>query len=107
MPADLDQAQLERKIRLLALTTLAFQNIGHELPYATIASTVQIEPSQVERWVIDGKRFCYCWALLSHITPVIRAGLVSGRLSQKSQTFHVTRATARSFERLTGAPESS
>lgn len=51
---DLDQAQLERKIRLLALTTLAFQNIGHELPYSTIVSTVQIEPSQVERWVIDG-----------------------------------------------------
>lgn len=52
--ADLDQAQLERKIRLLALTTLAFQNIGRELPYSTIVSTVQIEPSQVERWVIDG-----------------------------------------------------
>lgn len=30
---------------------------------------------------------------------VIRAGLVSGRLSQKTQTLHVTRATARSFER--------
>ena len=57
---DLDQAQLERKIRLLALTTLAFQNIGHELPYSTIVSTVQIEPSQVERWVIDGTVVSIC-----------------------------------------------
>ncbi|KZT71501.1 PCI-domain-containing protein [Daedalea quercina L-15889] len=80
---DLDKAQLERKIRLLALTSLAFQNIGHELPYTIISSDIQIEPSTVERWVID----------------VIRAGLVSGRLSQKTQTLHVTRATARSFER--------
>ncbi|TFY64704.1 hypothetical protein EVJ58_g2437 [Rhodofomes roseus] len=83
MPADFDQAQLERKIRLLGLTSLAYQNIGKELSYSTIATTIQIEPSQVERWVID----------------VIRAGLVSGRLSQKAQTWHVTRATARSFER--------
>ena len=37
--------------------------------------------------------------VFSHHVAVIRAGLVSGRLSQKSQTFHVTRATARSFER--------
>ncbi|KAH9833674.1 PCI-domain-containing protein [Rhodofomes roseus] len=80
---DFDQAQLERKIRLLGLTSLAYQNIGKELSYSTIATTIQIEPSQVERWVID----------------VIRAGLVSGRLSQKAQTWHVTRATARSFER--------
>ncbi|KAH9938025.1 PCI-domain-containing protein [Fomitopsis serialis] len=80
---NLDKALLEHKIRLLALTSLAFQNIGRELPYSTIASTVQIEPSAVERWVID----------------VIRAGLVSGRLSQKTQILYVTRATARSFER--------
>lgn len=31
--------------------------------------------------------------------PVIRAGLLSGRLSQTGQTLHVTRATPRSFER--------
>ncbi len=32
-------------------------------------------------------------------TSVIRAGLVSGKLSQTAQTLHVTRATARAFER--------
>ncbi|KAL6309844.1 PCI-domain-containing protein [Sparassis latifolia] len=79
----LDKEQLERKIKLLSLTTLGFQNIGHDLPYASIASTLQVEPSQVERWVID----------------VIRAGLVSGRLSQTTQTLHITRAAARAFER--------
>ena len=51
---DLDQAQLERKIRLLSLTTLAFQNIGRDLPYSSITDVLQVEPSQVERWVIDG-----------------------------------------------------
>ena len=30
---------------------------------------------------------------------VIRAGLVSGKLSQTAQTLHVARATARTFER--------
>ncbi|PCH40893.1 PCI-domain-containing protein [Wolfiporia cocos MD-104 SS10] len=80
---DLDRTQLERKIRLLGLATLGFQNIGRDLPYATIASTIQVEPSEVERWVID----------------VIRAGLLSGRLSQTSQTLHITRATVRTFER--------
>lgn len=51
---DLDKAQLERKIRLVTLATLGFQNIGHELPYVTIASALQVDPSEVERWVIDG-----------------------------------------------------
>ena len=31
--------------------------------------------------------------------PVLRAGLVSGKLSQTSQTFHIIRASARAFER--------
>jgi translation initiation factor 3 subunit M len=31
--------------------------------------------------------------------PVIRAGLLSGKLSQTSQTLHITRCTARTFER--------
>lgn len=52
---DLDPAQLERKIRLLSLTTLAFQNIGRDLSYSAIADVLHVEPSLVERWVIDGK----------------------------------------------------
>ena len=31
--------------------------------------------------------------------PVIRAGLLTGKLSQTAQTLHVTRARARAFER--------
>ncbi|KAI1796046.1 PCI-domain-containing protein [Ganoderma leucocontextum] len=80
---ELDSSQLERKIRLVTLTTLGFQNIGRDITYSAIASALQVEPSQVESWVID----------------VIRAGLVSGKLSQTAQTLHVTRATARAFER--------
>ena len=51
---ELDNAQLERKIRLLTLATLGFQNMGRDVSYSTIASALQVEPSQVESWVIDG-----------------------------------------------------
>jgi translation initiation factor 3 subunit M len=50
----LDPEQLECKIRLLALADLGFQNIGQDLPYARVAATLQVAPSEVERWVIDG-----------------------------------------------------
>ncbi|EJF62277.1 PCI-domain-containing protein [Dichomitus squalens LYAD-421 SS1] len=80
---ELDSSQLERKIRLLTLASLGFQNVGRDIPYSVIASALQVEPSQVESWVID----------------VIRAGLVSGKLSQTAQTLHVNRAAARTFER--------
>ncbi|KAI0080812.1 PCI-domain-containing protein [Panus rudis PR-1116 ss-1] len=80
---NLDQAQLERKIRLLSLATLGFQNIGRDLPYSAVASALQVEESQVERWVIDG----------------IRAGLISGKISQTAHTLHIVRATPRTFER--------
>ncbi|KAH9899504.1 PCI-domain-containing protein [Cubamyces lactineus] len=80
---DLDSAQLERKIRLLTLATLGFQNMGRDVPYSAVATALQVDPSEVESWVID----------------VIRAGLLSGKLSQTTQTLHVTRASARAFER--------
>jgi translation initiation factor 3 subunit M len=79
----LDKAQLERKIRLLTLASLAFKNIGLDLPYASIASALQVDLSEVEKWSID----------------VIREGLVSGKLSQTTQTLHITRSTARTFQR--------
>ncbi|KAF8548255.1 hypothetical protein OG21DRAFT_1423411 [Imleria badia] len=79
----LDSAQLEHKIRLLALSSLAFDYIGRDLPYSTIASTLQIDTSQVEEWTIDA----------------VRAGLVSGKLSQAAQHLHVYRSSARKFER--------
>jgi hypothetical protein len=53
----LDAAQLERKIRLLSLADLGFQNIGQDLPYAHVAAVLQVPSSEVERWVIDGSFF--------------------------------------------------
>ncbi|KAL4247025.1 translation initiation factor 3 subunit M [Abortiporus biennis] len=80
---NLDKSQLERKIRLLGLATLGFQNVGRDLTYTTVATALQVEPAEVEKWVIDA----------------IRAGLISGKLSQTTKTLHITRATARSFEK--------
>lgn len=53
--AELEISQLERKMRLLAFSSLAFDYIGRDLPYSTIASTLQIDTPQVEKWTIDGK----------------------------------------------------
>jgi translation initiation factor 3 subunit M len=98
----LDKTQLERKIRLLTLASLGFQNIGKDVPYSTIASALQVDQSQVEKWVIDGtvSSLSLAHALIPSSTPrsVIRAGLVSGKLSQSSRVFHITRSTSRVFE---------
>ncbi|PPQ68277.1 hypothetical protein CVT26_006193 [Gymnopilus dilepis] len=75
-------AELERKIRLLTLASLAFKHVGKNLPYSSIAEALEVNPSDVEKWVID----------------VIRAGLVWGKLSQTTQSLHITRATSRTFE---------
>ncbi|KAJ2917498.1 hypothetical protein MD484_g2913, partial [Candolleomyces efflorescens] len=80
---NLDAAQLQRKIRLLALASLSSQYVGQQLPYPKIAETLQVDVSEVEKWVID----------------VIRAGLVWGKLSQNTQSLFVTRATSRTFGR--------
>ncbi|EDR12258.1 uncharacterized protein LACBIDRAFT_311474 [Laccaria bicolor S238N-H82] len=80
---NLESAQLERKIRLLTLASLGCQYIGNNLPYSKIAESLQVDLSEVEKWVID----------------VIRAGLVWGKLSQTAQSLHISRATSRTFER--------
>jgi len=79
---ELTKSELERKIRLLTLASLAFKYIGQDLPYSRIAETLQIGVPQVENWIID----------------VIRAGLVWGKMSQAHQTFYVVRSSARVFE---------
>ncbi|EJD48516.1 hypothetical protein AURDEDRAFT_112952, partial [Auricularia subglabra TFB-10046 SS5] len=79
----LENPVLEHKIRLLTLASLAAQNVGRDLPYGEIAVALQVEASKVEIWVIDA----------------IRAGLLSGKLSQPTQTLRVTRSTTRSFAR--------
>lgn len=73
---------LERKIKLLDLASLCSQSISSEVPYTEIAKTLEIESDQVEIWVID----------------VIRAGLVSGKLSQINQSLRVYKSVYRSFD---------
>ncbi|KAG6828491.1 hypothetical protein H0H92_007806 [Tricholoma furcatifolium] len=80
---NLESSQLERKIRLLTLASLAFQYIGRDLPYSKIAETIQVDATEVEKWAID----------------VIRVQLVWGKLSQTTKSLHVIRATARTFEK--------
>ncbi|KAG8968542.1 hypothetical protein FRC03_006942 [Tulasnella sp. 419] len=77
----LSKEALERKIKLLTLASLGAQRIGSDVSYAEIASALQIPEPDVETWVID----------------VIRANLLAGKLSQPNRTFHITRATHRSF----------
>ncbi|THH12263.1 hypothetical protein EW145_g113 [Phellinidium pouzarii] len=77
----LNAKELERKIRLLKLSELGCTKIGQNVSYVEIASALHIEVSEVEKWVID----------------VIRVGLLSGKLSQTSQTLLVVRASPRGF----------
>ncbi|TFK66562.1 hypothetical protein BDN72DRAFT_844179 [Pluteus cervinus] len=80
---NLKKTELERKIRLLALSSLGFKYVGQDLAYSKVAEALQIDISEVEKWVID----------------VIRAGLLVGKLSQTQQTLHIIRSTARTFEK--------
>ncbi|KAG6899606.1 hypothetical protein C0993_008767 [Termitomyces sp. T159_Od127] len=80
---NLDRAQLEHKIRLLTFASLALQYVGRDLPYSKVAEALQVDVVDVEKWAID----------------VIRAQLVWGKLSQTTQSLHITRATARTFEK--------
>lgn len=78
----LDKEALDRKMRLLTLTTLAAHaSSSRSLPYANIAKALMVPVEEVELWVID----------------VIRAGLVEGKLSQLNQQFLIHRSTYRVF----------
>ncbi|TID27654.1 eukaryotic translation initiation factor 3 subunit M [Venturia nashicola] len=78
----LDKDALNRKMRLLTLTTLAAHaSSTRSLPYANIAKALMVPIEEVELWVID----------------VIRAGLVEGKLSQLNQQFLIHRSTYRVF----------
>lgn len=81
---------VERKVRLLEIAVLCSKSFeavsatggsGAEVPYSAISQAIQVDESQVESWVID----------------VIRAGLVSGKLSQVTSAFRVYRSTYRTF----------
>ena len=78
----LNEDVLDKKMRLLTLTTLAAQaSETRTVTYAHIAKSLHIPSEDVEMWVID----------------CIRCGLVEGKLSQQRQEFLVHRATHRTF----------
>ncbi|SPO21513.1 related to eIF3m -translation initiation factor 3 subunit M [Ustilago trichophora] len=77
----LDQQQLLHKIRLLDLADLCALSVSSDVAYTSIAKTLEVDEDQVEVWVID----------------VIRAGLVSGKLSQVKDAFRVYKSTHRQF----------
>ena len=79
---NLDEAILNRKMRLLTLASLAAQaSQARSLPYSTIAKALHVASEDVETWVID----------------CIRSGLVEGKLSQQKSEFLVHRSTYRVF----------
>ncbi|WFD34518.1 hypothetical protein MCUN1_001359 [Malassezia cuniculi] len=79
----LDKDGLVHKMQLLDLSDLCAGSVSSEVTYAQIAETLAVDESDVETWVID----------------VIRAGLVSGKLSQVKRSFRVYRSAQRSFEK--------
>lgn len=79
--ANLPNVVLDRKIRLLTLTSLASATSSRSVPYEAIKRALQIPEEEVEMWVID----------------VIRAGLVEGKLSQLNKVFMIHRSTYRVF----------
>lgn len=80
---NLSEAELLHKMRLLDLASLCARSVSSEVSYDDLAQVLGVNVDDVESWVID----------------VIRAGLVSGKLSQVKRSFRVYRSTYRTFER--------
>ncbi|GAA5914121.1 PCI domain-containing protein [Sporobolomyces salmoneus] len=84
----LEKEQLDKKLRLIKLAELCSERVGETVEYGEIAKALDLQTSgdeegeQVETWVIDA----------------IRASLLTGRLSQPTQSLSITRALPRSFE---------
>ncbi|GAA5951230.1 hypothetical protein JCM21900_004382 [Sporobolomyces salmonicolor] len=83
----LDKEQLEKKLKLVKLAELCSERVGQTVAYGEIAQALGLNAStedegeEVETWVIDA----------------IRASLLTGRLSQPTQSLSITRALPRSF----------
>lgn len=83
--SDLDSDVLERKMRLLTLTSLcagATSTQARSVPYSDISKNLCIQDADVELWIID----------------VVRAGLIEGKMSQSTKELLVHRATYRRFD---------
>lgn len=72
---DLDSSLVEKKLRLLALTSLCAKSTSKEVSYESIAKALGVEVDEIDAWVIDGmlcekrstfpdvctgKRICLC-----------------------------------------------
>jgi len=75
----LDHESCVEKMRMLSLVNLATE--CSEIPYSTVAETLQIKPEEVEPWVIR----------------VSRAGLVKTRMNQLREVVVVSRTKVRVF----------
>lgn len=73
--------EIEYKMKLLAIASLAAQASNQVLAYSVIANTLKIPLEEVEDWIIDA----------------ISQSLVDGSMDQISNTFTVHRYTHRSF----------
>jgi translation initiation factor 3 subunit M len=78
---NMNHDELQRKMRLLTFASLAASTPSRVLEYKQIIKALQIPANQVEVWIID----------------VIKAGLVQGKMDQRSQTFKVHMTTYRVF----------
>lgn len=73
--------EIERKMKLLMITSLAAQASNKIISYTAIATALAISLEEVEDWIIEA----------------IGQGLVDGSMDQTSATFTVHRYTHRSF----------
>lgn len=100
----LDKAALEKKIRLLTLTSLASTRVGKEITYEEIASALQIQEQGVESWIINGMVILLVSAVFTELlaflfTTAIRAKLILGKMNQPLKNFVVIRANTREFSK--------
>jgi translation initiation factor 3 subunit M len=77
----LNEEDSARKIKYLSLASLG--SLNHELPYATIAKTLQIPENEVEMWVISA----------------MSEGILEAKMDQIKGTVRVTRSIQRVFTR--------
>ncbi|ORX35139.1 hypothetical protein BD324DRAFT_634026 [Kockovaella imperatae] len=75
----LTSESIVRKLRLIALTTLAAKSPKQELTYEETAKALQIDEKDVEAWVIEA----------------IRASLIRARLSQPQSLIRITYVSSR------------
>ncbi|BEI83508.1 hypothetical protein CcaverHIS002_0401120 [Cutaneotrichosporon cavernicola] len=82
--AGLDADEVLRKVRLVALTTLAARSATKEISYADLAGALKVDEAEVEAWVIDA----------------IRAGLLQARLSQPQSLVRIISVSSRGTRRF-------